>query len=90
MRTTIDLPDELLQQARTEAQRRGIPLRELFQEGLRKVLPTPTPTTPTTTPGLTVYDLVKDDIGCVDAGVDDLGSNPEYLKGLGRDSMGDN
>lgn len=86
MRTTIDLPDELFQQAKAEAQRRGIPLRELLQEGLRKVLPTPT----TTTPALTVYDLVKDDIGIIDASVDDLGSNPEYLKGLGRDSMGNN
>jgi len=90
VRTTIDLPDELFQQAQAEAKRRGIPLRELLQEGLRKVLPTPTVTTQTTTPSLTVYDLIKDDIGIIDAGVDDLGSNPQYLEGLGRDSMGDN
>jgi len=90
MRITIDLPDELIQQTEAEAQRRGIPLRELLQEGLRKVLPAPTPTTPTTTtPGLSVYDLVKDDVGCVDAGVDDLATNPKYMEGFGRDSMGD-
>lgn len=85
MRITIDLPDELIQQTEAEAQRRGIPLRELLQEGLRKVLPAPTPTTP----GLSVYDLVKDDVGCVDAGVDDLATNPKYMEGFGRDSMGD-
>jgi len=88
MRTTIDLPDELLQQARTEAQRRGIPLRELFQEGLRKVLPTLPSAPENASPSPTLYELMKDGFGCVDAGVDDLGSNPEYLKNLGKDSMG--
>lgn len=38
MKTTLDLPDHLLIQAKQEAVRRRTTLRALFEEGLRAVL----------------------------------------------------
>ena len=38
MRTTIELPDDLLRMAKIAAAERGATLRELVMEGLRKVL----------------------------------------------------
>jgi len=38
MRTTLDLPDDLVKQAEIAAAERGITLRELVTEGLRHVL----------------------------------------------------
>ena len=31
-----------------------------------------------------VYDLVKEDLGCVDSGLGDLSTNPKHLEGFGR------
>ncbi len=41
MRTTIDLPDQLLKQAKVTAIERGGTLRELIQSALEKELSTP-------------------------------------------------
>lgn len=41
MRTTVDLPDELYRHAKSEAALRGVRLRDLVEEGLRRVLGTP-------------------------------------------------
>ncbi|MBA3860700.1 MAG: type II toxin-antitoxin system VapB family antitoxin [Actinomycetota bacterium] len=38
MKTTIDVPDALLQAARAQARREDTTLRELVSEGLRRVL----------------------------------------------------
>ena len=38
MKTTIELPDELLREAKSYAARQGVPLREVFEAGLRQVL----------------------------------------------------
>jgi hypothetical protein len=38
MKTTIDLPDELLIEAKQKAAEQRRPLRELFEEGLRMAL----------------------------------------------------
>lgn len=41
MRTTVDLPDDLYRQAKSEAALQGKPLRDLVEEGLRRVLGLP-------------------------------------------------
>ncbi|MFZ5469360.1 MAG: type II toxin-antitoxin system VapB family antitoxin [Myxococcota bacterium] len=38
MRTTIELPDSLFAKAKKLARERGVPLRELVEEGLRRVV----------------------------------------------------
>ena len=38
MRTTVDIPDELLRRAKSEAALRGRKLKDLVEEGLRLVL----------------------------------------------------
>jgi hypothetical protein len=38
MRTSVDLPSSLLNRARRLAQRRGVTLKALVEEGLRRVL----------------------------------------------------
>jgi hypothetical protein len=38
MRSTFDLPDELMKQAKIAAVERGVSLRDLVAEGLRRVL----------------------------------------------------
>jgi hypothetical protein len=82
MRTTVELPDTLYRQAKAEAALRGRKLKDLVEEGLRRVLEAPPRTT--RHPGLA--ELTKPALGVVESGVPDLGSNPEHLKGVGRDA----
>ena len=41
MRTTVDIPDDLYRQAKSEAALRGRRVRDLVEEGLRRVLDLP-------------------------------------------------
>jgi hypothetical protein len=41
MRTTVDIPDELLRQAKMRAAMEGVRLRDLIEKGLRLALATP-------------------------------------------------
>lgn len=38
MKTTVELPDSLLEEAKAYARRRRVPLRQVLQEGLRRVM----------------------------------------------------
>jgi hypothetical protein len=38
MKTTVEIPDELFRQAKIQAAMQGIPLRELFIQGLQLVM----------------------------------------------------
>jgi hypothetical protein len=82
MKTTVELPDPLYRQAKAEAALRGLKLKELVEEGLRLVLNAPADTS--RRPDLA--GLMKHALGVVESGVPDLGSNPEHLKGFGRDA----
>jgi predicted component of type VI protein secretion system len=82
MKTTVEVPDDLYRQAKAEAALRGRKLKDLIQEGLRLVLETPRGTR--RRPGLA--ELMKRAEGVIDSGVPDLASNPEHLKGFGRDA----
>lgn len=41
MKTTVDIDDPLFHAAKAEAQRRGVTVRSLIEEGLRRVLAAP-------------------------------------------------
>ena len=82
MKTTVELPDSLYRKAKAEAALRGRKLRDLVEEGLRLVLDTP----PQAQAKPELAELMKQALGIVESGVPDLGSNPEHLKGFGRDA----
>ncbi|WP_295453583.1 hypothetical protein [uncultured Thiodictyon sp.] len=94
MKTTVDLPDELLRQANAEAARRGLRLAELLAEVLRRVLPSAQRLDSQQArlhPGADVADLsalMADGEGIIDSGVDDLASHPRHMEGFGRDALG--
>jgi hypothetical protein len=82
MKTTVEVPDDLYRRAKAEAALRGRKLKDLIEEGLRLVLEAPRKTQGQ--PSLS--GLMKRARGSVDSGVPDLASNPEHLKGFGRDA----
>jgi hypothetical protein len=82
MKTTVEVPDDLYRRAKAEAALRGRKLKDLIEEGLRLVLEGPRKSRrPPSLAG-----LMKRAHGIVDSGVPDLASNPEHLKGFGRDA----
>jgi len=81
MKTTVELPDAIYRQAKAEAALRGRKLKDLIEEGLRLVLAAPPAAD---RPGLA--GLMQHACGVVESGIPDLASNPEHLKGFGRDA----
>jgi hypothetical protein len=82
MKTTVEVPDDLYRRAKAEAALRGRKLKDLIEEGLRLVLEAPRKSRrPPSLAG-----LMKRARGVVDSEVPDLASNPDHLKGLGRDA----
>ncbi len=77
---TIELPEELRERLEAASARRTVPPAQVVLD-LIKTLPE-TPTGSATE--LSAYDLMKDDLGCVDSGLGDLSTNPKYLEGYGR------
>ena len=82
MKTTVELPEPLYRQAKAEAALRGRKLRDLVEEGLRRVLDSPADTAKR--PDLA--GLMESARGVVESGIPDLGSNPDHLKDFGRDA----
>jgi len=85
MKTTVEIRDDLYRRAKAEAALRGRKLKDLVAEGLRLVLEAPHRTH--RRQGLSA--LMKGARGVVDSGIPDLASNPEHLKGFGRDGRRD-
>ncbi len=90
MRTTVDLPDELLRRAKSEAALRGRTLKDLVAEGLRLVLEQENapgsrakqPARPPR-PG-SLHDLMKEWCGIDNEGPSDLSTNKKYFDEFGR------
>jgi hypothetical protein len=61
---------------------RGHKLKDLIEEGLRLVLEAPRKARR----DRSLNGLMKRARGVIDSGVPDLASNPEHLKGFGRDA----
>lgn len=87
MRTTVDIPDELLRRAKSTAALRGRKLKDLVEEGLRLVLATPPDgSAPPVAPPrrVTAHDLLKHLIFEDDDGPTDLSTNKKYFDDFGR------
>jgi hypothetical protein len=84
MRTTVDIPDELLRKAKSEAALQGRTLKDLVEEGLRHVLASPAEPEKPVRRKVTAHDLLKDLIFDDDGGPDDLATNPKYFDDFGR------
>jgi hypothetical protein len=90
MRTTVDLPDDLLRRAKSEAALRGRKLKDLVEEGLRLMIDqTPpgsdAPAAAKTKPKkVTAHDLLKDLIFEDADSPPDLSVNPKYFDDFGR------
>lgn len=87
MRTTVDIPDELLRRAKSEAALRGRKLRDLVEEGLRLVLNAAPPgSEPPAAPAtrVTAHDLLKDLIFEDEDSPPDLSTNKKYFDDFGR------
>jgi predicted component of type VI protein secretion system len=82
MKTTVEVSDDLYRRAKSEVALRGRKLKDLVEEGLRLVLET----SRSTRERHSLAELMKGARGAVDSGISDLASNPEHLKGFGRDA----
>ena len=83
MRTTIDLSDDLFRRAKAEAALRGRKLKDLVEDGLRRVLDQPD--SPTAAPAVTsLHDLMNDCCGVAEPTPPDYSTNPVHLDGFGR------
>jgi hypothetical protein len=71
MKTTVEVSDDLYRRAKSEAALRGRKLKDLVEEGLRLVLDTR---------------RTKHKRHSLSELIADLASNPEHLKGFGRDA----
>jgi hypothetical protein len=87
MKTTVEISDDVYRRAKAEAALRGRRLKDLVEEGLRRVLDEPEPKPEQQRPSMA--ELIKDVCGMVDSGIPDLASNPEHLAGFGRDAFRD-
>jgi hypothetical protein len=82
---TIELPDELAERLAAASEHRQTPPSQIVQEALDKVLPLKLQETPAPPTGEgSLYDRMKDLIGCVDSGVTDLSTNPKHMEGFGE------
>jgi predicted component of type VI protein secretion system len=82
MKTTIELPDELYRKAKATAALNGRKLKDLVEEGLRRILETPRKKERQRS----LAALMAGARGAIDSGLRDLGSNPRHLKGFGRNA----
>src|SRR5579862_4152827 len=88
MRTTVDIPDELLRRAKSEAALRGRKLKDLIEEGLRLMVDQPpggdeAGKPVAAKPKPSAHDLLKDLIFDDDCPAD-LATNPKYFDDFGR------
>lgn len=83
MRTTVDLSDDLFRRAKAEAALRGRKLKDLVEEGLRRVLEQSEVGQPPA-PAVTLHDALRDCCGVAETTPADYASNPKHLDGFGR------
>ncbi len=77
---TVKLPDELAVRLEKRAKRLGVSKSALLRESLERGLHE----ADSVEEEPSMYDLVKDDLGCFDSGLGDLSTNPKHMEGFGR------
>ena len=76
---TVKVSADLAARLKRASEQRGLTKSELARRAIEKEVPKPVKNA---RPSL--YDLMKDGLGCVDSGVPDLATNKKYMKGFGR------
>lgn len=87
MRTTVDIPADLLREAKVQAVLTGRKLKDLVEEGLRLVLTKHRLAEPEQQPAKlqpSVHDLLKEWCGDIEDAPADLSTNPKYFDDFGR------
>ena len=88
MRTTVDIPDELFRRAKSEAALRGRKLKDLVEEGLRKLLEEPVSGEQAEPvrrkPKISAHDLMKEWCGIGQDSPPDLSTNKKYFDDFGK------
>jgi hypothetical protein len=79
---TIELPDDLAARLEAASAQTHVPPAQLVRAVLEKALAAPAADWPADGPSL--YERMKNFIGCIDSGVTDLATNPKYLEGFGQ------
>jgi hypothetical protein len=79
---TIELPDDLAARLEAASAQAHIAPAQLVRATLEKALPANTAEPAAGGPSL--YDLMKDGLGCVKSGVPDLATNPQHMEGFGQ------
>lgn len=81
---TIELPAALAARLSAASESQQVPPSQIVQEALERVLPAPEFASPASAAtGETLYEQMKDFIGCIDA-EEDLATNRKYLEGFGE------
>jgi hypothetical protein len=87
MKATIDIPDDLYRKVKAKTAEQGRKIRdvtiELFQGWL-----TGSQSAQDAAEQKRLRALMMKHVGSFDSGIDDLGSNPKHLEGLGEESLG--
>ena len=79
---TIEIPDDLAARLAAASEQTHVPPAQLVCAALEKALPAYASDWPADGP--TLYERMKDAIGCIDSGVTDLATNPKHMEGYGR------
>lgn len=77
---TLKIPDELAVMIDKRAQRLGISKSALIRESIESALQNGA----VVEEEASFYDLVKNDLGCIDSGTGDLSTNPKHMEGFGK------
>ena len=79
---TVELSDDLAARLAAASESKHVPPAQIVAEALEKTLPEPLAEPSADEPSL--YDLMKDGLGCVSSGVPDLATNPKHMEGFGQ------
>lgn len=87
MKVTIDIPDDLYRKVKAKTAEQGRKIREVTIELFQSWL-TASQASQDAEEQKRLRTRMMQHVGCFDSGLNDLGSNPQHLEGLGEASLG--